>query len=274
MGYIKLDLLDYKKNIYSQNGEDGIIQKIFELISAKNRICCEFGAWDGIHLSNTRNLILSGWTSIMIEGDKQKSKELIKNYINNKRVYCVNKYVDSKENKVLKILADLPITNLVEKIDFLSIDIDGLDFEIFRTLDISPKVICVEVNAGHHPDSSVEIKKNIAKNNVGQPLNFFSKIAKNKGYSLVCYTGNAFYIKNSILKNKNIKPVSDLEAYKIFLSYLDSKEKEWLYLVNRGSVSPSHKFNNQLLTADNLNIGKFREIQLYLKNFSFQVLYR
>ena len=268
------NLLDYKKNFYSQNGEDGIIRKIFEIIGVKNKIACEFGAWDGIHLSNTRSLILSGWTSIMIEDDKQKSKELIKNYKDNNKVYCVNRHVDDKENKLSKILADLPIIDLKKKIDFLSIDIDGLDYEIFRNLDILPRVICVEVNAGHYPNSNIIIKKNIAKNNTGQPLSYFSKIAKKKGYSLVCYTGNAFYIKNNILKNKNIKPISDLKAYKIFLRYLNTKEKEWLYLVNKGLVSPYHKFNNRLLAAKSLNIGKFREIQLYFKNFFFKVLYK
>lgn len=34
------------KNVYSQNGEDGIIEKIFEVIGTISRICIEFGAWD------------------------------------------------------------------------------------------------------------------------------------------------------------------------------------------------------------------------------------
>ena len=48
----------YKKNIYSQFGEDGIIEEILKRLKNKiNKTCVEFGAWDGIHLSNTYNLI-------------------------------------------------------------------------------------------------------------------------------------------------------------------------------------------------------------------------
>ena len=31
----------------TQRGEDGIIEKIFEIVGATNRYCVEFGAWDG-----------------------------------------------------------------------------------------------------------------------------------------------------------------------------------------------------------------------------------
>ena len=44
----------FKKNIYSQNGEDGILQELLKKLNLeKNGWCCEFGAWDGIYLCNT-----------------------------------------------------------------------------------------------------------------------------------------------------------------------------------------------------------------------------
>jgi hypothetical protein len=36
------------KNVYSQNGEDGIIEQLFKELKINNPICCEFGASDGI----------------------------------------------------------------------------------------------------------------------------------------------------------------------------------------------------------------------------------
>ena len=43
----------FKKNIYSQNGEDGIIEVILNRLDDKlDKTCCECGAWDGINLSN------------------------------------------------------------------------------------------------------------------------------------------------------------------------------------------------------------------------------
>ncbi len=50
------DLLATRRNDYSQNGEDGIIDAIFAAIAPTNRWCCEFGAWDGLHFSNSRRL--------------------------------------------------------------------------------------------------------------------------------------------------------------------------------------------------------------------------
>jgi hypothetical protein len=42
----------FARDIASQCGEDGIIQKIFEIIGCENRWCVEFGAWDGMKYSN------------------------------------------------------------------------------------------------------------------------------------------------------------------------------------------------------------------------------
>lgn len=182
--------------------EDGIIEKIFSLIGIDNssRICCEFGAWDGIHLSNVRNLILNGWSGILIEGEEVKYKELVKNYADNTRVFAIQKFVDVGENSLESIIRAIPIDNILEKIDLLVIDVDGLDYEIFSNLAFRPRVICVEVNAGHHPENESIISQEIAKNNVGQPLNCFSKVAKKQGYGLVGYSGNAFYIRDEIIE--------------------------------------------------------------------------
>ena len=40
-------LAEFGKNITSQDGEDGIIEKILEVIGANTNYCVEFGAWDG-----------------------------------------------------------------------------------------------------------------------------------------------------------------------------------------------------------------------------------
>lgn len=61
------DLLDFKRNDFSQNGEDGIIEELFRRIGIEAKTCCEFGAWDGIYLSNCRRLIDQGWQTLFIE---------------------------------------------------------------------------------------------------------------------------------------------------------------------------------------------------------------
>src|SRR5438876_8052161 len=71
---------DFAFNQYSQFGEDGIIQKIFEIIQPQSKVCIEFGAWDGFHLANTAKLWAhEGWKGILIEGDPTKCQLLVRN---------------------------------------------------------------------------------------------------------------------------------------------------------------------------------------------------
>lgn len=262
------NFLRYKKNIFSQNGEDGIIEQIFNLIGTEARLCCEFGAWDGIHLSNVRNLILNGWTGIMIEGNKDRFSQLTKTYQDKKNVFCINAYVDTDSNLLSKLLKDLPVSDL-NSMDFLSIDIDGLDYNIFEMLDFQPRIICIEVNAGHDPKSTKKIEQETAKNNIGQPLAVFTELANNKGYELICYNGNAFFGRRDVLKKHDIEGLSPEIAYKNFLDALTTTEKEWLLLVNSGWVEPHYKFRNPFLGSKELNISNLKIMMLKARYSAF-----
>jgi len=77
-----MSLLNYRKNIHSQNGEDGILEYIFDKLKAslpEEKWCVEFGAWDGKHLSNTFKLVENGWNGVYIEGDDIKFSDLFRN---------------------------------------------------------------------------------------------------------------------------------------------------------------------------------------------------
>ena len=58
---MSLCLQDFKKNYHSQGGEDGIIEKILEEAEIEDGLFVEFGAWDGVFLSNTCKLAERGW---------------------------------------------------------------------------------------------------------------------------------------------------------------------------------------------------------------------
>jgi hypothetical protein len=70
-------------NVFSQFGEDGILNTILSGMRdcgiSLNSWCVEFGAWDGIHHSNSFNLISSfSWKAVLIEGDNKRFMELQK----------------------------------------------------------------------------------------------------------------------------------------------------------------------------------------------------
>jgi hypothetical protein len=87
-------LLAFARNVVSQTGEDGILEKIFEVMGIALGWCVEFGAWDGKHLSNTYNLIANhGWSGVLIEADKKKYQELQSTYCDAPHVVALNKLV-------------------------------------------------------------------------------------------------------------------------------------------------------------------------------------
>lgn len=69
----------YRKNIYSQFGEDGVIQEICLRLEIPIGSFVEFGAWGGKHFSNSYHLLEQGWNGIYIEGDEKKFDDLILN---------------------------------------------------------------------------------------------------------------------------------------------------------------------------------------------------
>lgn len=261
-----MNLLNYRKNIFSQNGEDGVIEKIFEIIGTGNKTCCEFGAWDGIHLSNARNLIQSGWSAVLIEGDTDRYKECVENYKANPNVYCLNRFVDDKKNSTSNICKEVGVTEL----DFLSIDIDGLDYEIFQGLDMKPRVICIETSSILHPNYNQLVDEKISHKNVGQSLGEFTNLAEKKGFSLICFTGNAFYVRDDLKEKFHIISVED--AYlNVVNRDMSLENREYVFLMNIGLLPPYYKHGNRLLNRKRLGINIFRAAGLICRQWFYRV---
>ena len=201
---------EYGKKIYSQFGEDGIINEILNRLKNDNldKYCVEFGARDGVSDSNTYNLIKNhNYKAVLIEGDKKYFKRLCKNFSSDE-IIKINKFIDfNGENSLDKVLQNI---NIPKNFDFLSIDIDGCDYFIFESLkDYQPKLICVEFN--HLIPNEVEFvqEKNFKIKQGSSPLSLI-KLAKSKEYSLVgCTLTNLFFInkvhKDSVIGDVEIK---------------------------------------------------------------------
>jgi len=195
-------LQKYKKNNYSQFGEDGILDEILERLGKKislNRWCVEFGAWDGISCSNTCNLIRhKNYKGILIESDRKKYQELLKNHPQ-KNVIKINKKIDiTGHNKLDNILS---ATSIPLNYDFLSIDIDGMDYHIFSGIDVyKPKIICIEFNPSIPIDVEFVQEKNFKIKHGSSALSIFN-LAEKKGYKLIaCTNCNLIFIDKKIIK--------------------------------------------------------------------------
>ena len=156
----------------------------------------EFGAWDGIYLSNVRSLITQQqYSAILIEGSKNKYEECRKNYSENENIIALNKFVGySNTDNLDHILKDTPIP---KDFDFLSIDVDGNDYHIWKAMsEYSPKLVCIEFNPTI-PTEVRYVQEADPSVNQGNSLLALVELGKQKGYELVSVLSwNAFFVKS------------------------------------------------------------------------------
>jgi hypothetical protein len=141
-----INLKEFENNIQSQFGEDGVIEAIFNKIGTTNKICVEFGAWDGIHYSNTWNLWHNHqWEALLIEGDPEKYKVLVNNTASFDKVSPLLAFVADSGPHSLDVIFHKQ--GFPAAIDLLSIDIDGNDYYILKSLEqFHPRLIIIEYN--------------------------------------------------------------------------------------------------------------------------------
>ena len=178
-------LLDAAYNRYSQNGEDGIIGKILETLPTCNHWCVEFGAWDGIYLSNTRYLIeTQNYNGVLIEANARSFADLLRNNSRNAAVTCINASVGFRENDKLDTI--LAGTQCAKDFDLLSIDIDGNDYHVWKAITgYRPKIVCIEFNP-MIPNQVDYVQPADPATKQGASVSAIARLGKEKGYELVC----------------------------------------------------------------------------------------
>ena len=117
---------------FSQNDEDIFILEMFKKKKVVNCFFFEFGAWDGVYLSNCRLLYENNWSGCFVEYDKKKFQELQNNYQENKNIILINDKIDPDTKNINELI----INHKIKKIDVLSIDVDGRDLSIWKSLNV------------------------------------------------------------------------------------------------------------------------------------------
>ena len=215
-----INLNEYKNNIYSQHGEDGILKKIFEELGIGKGYFCEFGAWDGKYLSNAYSLYEAGWSGCYIESDKAKFADL-KKHITRQDVDLVNAFITPNgENTLDHILGRVNHAGL--KLELLSIDIDSDDLAIWRSMKSQhPSVVVIEYNPTIPIDIAYENPVGENKGNSALSLYTFG-IAQ--GYDLVATTAtNLIFVDRAVNSGRFCSfelndPQLDL-GYRYFFGY-------------------------------------------------------
>lgn len=196
--------------VHSQHEEDGILLYLFSLIGTTNKKCVEMCAGNGMEC-NTANLIVNHrWIGLLFDGKKENVRKAKRFYSRNPDTRfwppaVVHEWI-TREN----------VNRLVEghfqgEIDLLSLDVDGVDYWLWKDLTcISPRVVVLEFNHLWGPDVSVSVPyrddftagfTRHGSDYAGASLRAFVNLGKEKGYRLVgtnAIATNAFFVRNDI----------------------------------------------------------------------------
>ena len=208
----KGSLLNFYGNVHSQIGQDGILQEIFKMLDIKNGFFCEFGAWDGIYLSNCRKLVEEGWAGVFIEGNEKKFKDLSMRYQSFSGIHCISAFVGAPKRG---IIGD-PLFMVLEKnninpahIDFLSIDIDGYDLEIFEEINFKPKVVLLEGGLHFNPKVIGRAAEHV-RNTFHHALKEIINTVETLDYVPVCFLHDLYLVRKDLAKQFNKFDVDQL----------------------------------------------------------------
>jgi hypothetical protein len=193
-------LLWHWSNFHSQRGQDGILGHIFRELNISRGVFVEFGAWDGLYLSNARRLYEMGWSGLYIEGNPRRFQALEANYRDADSVHVLNHFVGAPSFAIEgRPLADLLSRVGMGEPDFVSIDVDGVDLEIFEDMGVRPSVVLLEGGASFCPLIDEKIELFDARLNLQHPLGAIVCTAEDLGYSPVCFFQDTYLIRTDLL---------------------------------------------------------------------------
>ncbi|RZK18868.1 MAG: hypothetical protein EOO43_12175 [Flavobacterium sp.] len=199
-------LSEVEFQVFSQWGDDGIIQYLIDKLDIKNKTFIEFGV-ENYKESNTRFLLINNnWKGLVIDG----SAEHI-NYIKHDYVYWSNEL-----SAINAFITCENINSLIQNagiegdIGLLSVDIDGNDYWVWEAINVvKPIIVITEYNSlfGRHNKWSIPYDPSFVRGSIydssiskyGASLGAFKYLAEKKGYSFIgCNSNgnNAYFIRN------------------------------------------------------------------------------
>lgn len=186
------DLEPDERKVYSQNGEDGVLESIFAAVGVTNRFFVEFGCEDATEC-NTAFLLEQGWQGLLMDGA---------GISRNPRATVHGEFITAENINLLFRKYGVP-----EAFDLLSIDVDGNDYWIWQAITYRPRVVVIEYNAHVPPGQRKAIVYDPGfrwngSDYFGASLRALKELGEKKGYCLVyCeHTGaNAFFIARDAL---------------------------------------------------------------------------
>ena len=259
---------DVEFQVYSQWGEDGIIDWLINKFPEIPKSFLEIGTQDYTE-SNTRFLLINrNWDGFLIEADKAAIKD-----IKSQRVYwkhnlrAINEFITKDNiNNIIKKF------NIPKKLGLLSLDIDGVDYWVLNKLSVlDPSIIICEYNSlfGQKKSVTVPYKENFIRSDMhhsnlyyGASIKAFIDLMKKKNYFLIGTNSagnNAFFVKKNIW-NKARKLIINKKVFDSKFRESRNTKGELTFLDKKSSLKLIQ--NKLIIDLKNKNKKKIFELKL------------
>jgi hypothetical protein len=194
--------------IFSQFGEDGIIQYLLACVDIQEETFVEIGV-ESYQESNTRFLALhDNWSGLAIDGGSQHVEFIETSDIGWR----------TDVTAVQEFLTVDNINAVFEKYDFtgdiglLSIDVDGVDYWLLKALTVvRPAILVMEYQSIFGPLKKLTVpyaadfhltRAHWSNQYFGASISALTSLAEDRGYSLVGGTSNglnAFFVRDDLM---------------------------------------------------------------------------
>jgi len=208
-------------SIFSQFGDDGIIQWLIHNIDIESKTFIEFGVEDYSE-SNTRFLMMNdNWSGFVMDGsvgnieNLQQESYYWRHDLRSEAVFI------TKDN-INTIISDQKITG---DLGLLHIDLDGNDYFIWEAINVvNPVIVIIEYNSifGCEREISIPYRDDFIRSKAhysnlffGSSIKSLYELSKRKGYSFIgCNSAgnNAYFVRNDKV-GEAIKPVKLEDGY-------------------------------------------------------------
>ena len=203
-----VDWLANQFSVYSQFGEDGLIQLLLREVPVTHRTFVEFGVEDYREATTRFLLVNNRWSGLVLDGSDANMAALKQEQIYQWLDLQAATAFVTREN-----INDILRANGREgEIGLLCIDIDGNDYWVWEAIDaVSPTIVVIEYNYRFGPEISVVVPydPHFVKNDAhpsaiyyGASLTALCRLARKKGFAFVgCSNGgvNAFFVRRDHL---------------------------------------------------------------------------
>lgn len=226
-------LADLEFKVFSQFGDDGIIQYLTNNLDLNFKTFIEFGV-ENYFESNTRFLLQKdNWSGFVMDGAKNNIDELMASPFFWRHALNARAAFVTKEN-INELLSDVVFE--WGGVDLLHIDIDGNDYWLWAAINIFPAIVVMEYNSTFGIDRAVTVpyepgfyrtRAHFSNLYWGSSLKALYLLAEDKGYNFIgCNSAgnNAYFVQKNLI-NERVRKLSLADGY-VMSKYRESRDEQ------------------------------------------------